>query len=235
MDYLAWMSAFWRELPGLWTCVLENRYPTSFLTQALLLSPAQAEGLPRYLMGYVAIYFLCGCIALCIHIKKKQLSLNSWSKQLYNVIFTVTDFFFIPMLFGLWMIGRDELALVTPYSGELTDLWRYFSDAWTAICAPLFVFLVTLMLVLFPFQAAYRYLKLYKLFGLPHMVLDVGFGLFLISVLLLAAFYENRLIYLLFLPALVLLALVQRGGYIPDARNLRALLRPDWEEREAKK
>ena len=54
-------------------------------------------------------------------------------------------------------------------------------------------------------------------------------------VLLLAAFYENRLIYLLFLPALVLLALVQRGGYIPDARNLRALLRPDWEEREAKK
>lgn len=234
MDYLAWMADFWRELPGLWTCVVENQYPTSFLTRALLLSPAQAQSLPRFFTGYIIVYFLCGCAALYIHIKRKQRSLNSWNKQVCNIVFTVTDFFFIPMLFGIWMIGRDELAAVTPYSGELTDLWRYFSEAWTAIFTPLLIFLVTLLVALFPFQAAYRYIKLYKLFGLPHMVLDVGFGLFLISVLMLSAFYETRLICLLLLPALLLLVLVQRGGYIPDARNARAARCPDWEEREVR-
>lgn len=125
------------------------------------------------------------------------------------------------MLFALWTMGRESLSTVAPYTGELEDLWRFFSDYWTALFFPLLVFLVTLLTALFPIQAALRYLKVYRLWGLPHMIFDVGTGLYLISVLLLAGAFQTRLIYLLIPLAVLILAAVQRGGYIPNSKNAR--------------
>jgi hypothetical protein len=53
------------------------------------------------------------------------------------------------------------------------------------------------------------------------MIFDVGTGLFFLSVLLLAAGCGGRRLYLLTLPAIVLLAIVQRGGCLPDEKNLQ--------------
>ena len=57
-----------------------------------------------------------------------------------------------------------------------------------------------------------------RLRGLPHAVFDVGFGLCLMSVALLAAYYGDRRLYLLLLPAVVLLGLIQRKNYLPEER-----------------
>ena len=228
MDYVSWTAALLEEIPKLWPCLLDNLYPTTFLTRVFFLSPEAAARLPRYLLAYTSVYLLCGVITLVLHCRKGQRSLNSPADQINNVILSVADFLFIPMLFALWTMGKESLSTVAPYTGEISDLWRFFSDYWTALFFPLLVFSVTLLTVLFPFHSALRYLKVYKLPGVPHMIFDVGTGVFLISDLLLAAAYETRLIYLLIALAFGMLFAIQRGGYIPNSRNARLAM----EERE---
>lgn len=73
-----------------------------------------------------------------------------------------------------------------------------------------------------PISSFLRYLRVHKLGGLPHALFDIGTGPFLAAVVLLAAAHGRRELYALALPALALLALVQRGGYIPEERNVKA-------------
>lgn len=205
----------------LWNCLFTNAYPQAFLANVLGLSSGQASALPRYLLGYVVFYLLCGAVTILLRFKRGQRSLNSRPKQINNVILTMADFFFIPQLPVFVDMGKASLGAVTPYSGEISDVVRFFSEVWTAIFTPLFLFLVVLFTVILPFQSAIRYLRAYKLAGLPHMVFDVGTGCYLLSAVLLSMCSGNRLWYLLIPVAVILLWVVQTGGYIPEEQNLR--------------
>lgn len=205
----------------LWNCLFTNAYPQVFLKNVLGLSAEQAPALPRYLLGYVILYLLCGAVTVLRRFKSGQRSLNSRSKQINNVILTMADFFFIPQLPILVNMGKSALGAVTPYSGEISDLVRFFSDIWTAIFTPLFLFLVILLTAILPLQTAIRYLRVYKLAGLPHMVFDVGTGCYLLSAGLLSMCSGNRLWYLLIPVAVILLWVIQTGGYVPEERNLQ--------------
>lgn len=221
MDYVSWTAALLEELPKLWPCLRDNVYPDSLLIRVFGMSQEQAAALPRCLTAFIVIYLICGGVTLFLHFQRRQKSLNSLAKQINNVILTAADFLLIPMLLVMWTIGRESLSTVAPYAGDTADLWRFFSDFWTALFFPLLVFLVVLLVALFPFQAALRYLRVYHLSGLPHMIFDVGTGLYLVSVLLLAAALQSRLLYLLIPLAIAMLCAAQTGGYIPDARNAR--------------
>ena len=224
MDYVSWTAALFEELPKLWPCLRDNLYPTAFLTRVLGLSPQAAAGLPKYLTAFLIVYFLCGILTLILHFRRNQRSLNSRPEQINNFILVTADFLFIPMLFALWTMGQEALSVVAPYTGKFSDLWRFFSDVWTAIFFPFLVFSVTLLTALFPIHSALRYLRVYRLAGVPHMIFDVGTGLFLISDLLLAAACQTRLLYVLVPIAVAMLLVIQRGGYVPDARNARAAM-----------
>lgn len=201
-------------------CLISNTYPSIFLKNVLGLSPDTAQKLPKYLLVYISVYLLCGLVTLFLHFGRRQMSLNGWTKQAANIILTLADFLFLPSLFVFARLGRDAAATqVSPYQGELSDAWRYFSQLWTALFPFLFTVLVLLFTVLLPIQAAWRYLKMYRLSGLPHMVLDVGTGLYLACTALLSMSTGSRLWYVLLVPALLLLCAVQFGGYIPDSRN----------------
>ena len=65
------------------------------------------------------------------------------------------------------------------------------------------------------------YLKRYKLFGLPHMIFDYGTGAYLISTFLLSSYHGQFKWYLSIIPAVVLLRVVQIGGYVPEEVNAR--------------
>lgn len=213
--------ASFQGFADLWHCLFSNDYPAVFLKNVLGLSPEQAAALPRYLMGYAAFYLLCGAVTVVLRFTRKQYSLHSRTKQLNNIVLTMADFFFVPQLLVFIELGKTSLGAVVPYTGELSDLVRFFSDAWTSIFTPLFLFLVVLAAALLPFQAALRYLRVYKLAGLPHMVFDVGTGLCLLSAALLSMCSGNRLWYLLVLVSVVLLCVVQTGGYIPEEQNAK--------------
>lgn len=217
-------QAFLLSLTGfsdLWHCLFSNHYPEVFLQNVLGLTDADAAALPRYLMIWAAVYLLCGAVATVLRNRAGQKSLSSPARMVNNMILTMADFFFIPQLFVFWAMGRSSLAEVVPWARTSADLVRWLSDAWTALFTPLFLFLVVLATVLMPIQAAVRYLKVYKLRGLPHMIFDVGMGLFLLSLALLSMCTGHRQWYLAALPAAIMLLLIQRGGYIPEEAGRR--------------
>lgn len=221
MDPNQGFLASFNGFADLWHCLFSNEYPAVFLKNVLGLSPEQAATLPRYLIGYAALYLLCGVVTAVLRFTRKQYSLHSRAKQLNNIILTMADFFFVPQLLVFIELGKASLGAVTPYAGELSDLVRFFSDAWTSVFTPLFLFLVVLATALLPFQAAIRYLRVYKLASLPHMVFDVGTGLYLLSAVLLSMCSGNRMWYLLIPISAALLCVVQTGGYIPEEQNAK--------------
>ena len=73
-----------------------------------------------------------------------------------------------------------------------------------------------------PVGAALRYFKVYRLRGLPHMILDLGIGPLLLTVFLLSSASGNLLFYLLIPAVILLLTMVQSGGCIAEEVNTRA-------------
>lgn len=206
----------------LYSSLLSNTPPMVLLKDILDLTQEQLAALPKYLLGFSVLYLICGGITLSLHFTRGQKSLNSLVKQAVNMVLVIADFLFVPLLVVVWELARFVLGAVEPWSGETADLWRLFSQAWSVLFDPVLLFAILLFTALLPVQAAWRYLKAYRLAGVPHMIFDVGSGLYLACATMLSMLRENRLWYLLLLPAAVMLFLVQRGGYVPDARNTAA-------------
>jgi hypothetical protein len=221
MELKVWIDTLIREFPGLLECLKTNSYPASFLTNALGLSPSLTDQLPQALWGYVLVYFLCGLVTVLLRYKKGQRSLNSVVHQINNVILTWCCTLFLPLLVlaakSCVYILQNEVAA---YQGK-DDLVRFAGEALFSIFDMVVVLAGVAFTVWIPVSSAIRYLRVHHLGGLPHMILDVGTGPFLLSVMLLSASRGDRRLYLLVLPAIVLLGVVQRGGYIPEEKNLR--------------
>lgn len=198
-----------------------NSRPDVLLRDVLGLGEERIAALPRYLLCYVGLWLACGGITLFLRFKKGQKSLNPWSHQAANIIFTLADFLLVPLLLVVVKLGRQLLSGVTPYSGELSDAWRFFTEAWGVLFDPVLLFAVLLFTILLPVQAAIRYLKVYRLAGLPHMIFDVGSGVYLACAALLSMLLGTRLWYLLLVPALIMLCAAQTGGTVSPARNVQ--------------
>ncbi len=224
MDLAAWITAFVEELPGLLTWLTDNVYPTGFLRRVLGLSGETLEDLPRYLLWFIVLYLVCGGITLALHFGLKQKSLNGLGSQAGNILLTILCVFCARVLVFTVEMGTAAVKTVAPLQG---DYWRYFSDIWTALYPVIFLAAVLIFTIYMPLYSAVRFLRVYHLRGVPHMIFEMGTGFFLVSVLLLSAARQDRRYCLLLLPAAVMLCLAQTGGYLPDARNTRAAMGAD--------
>lgn len=217
-----WIDALIVELPLLWEQIKAGVYPASFLQNALGLSPEQTAELPSLLRLFVAVYFLCGLVTVALRFAKKQQSLNRTSQQITNGILMICCTLFIPALILLARGGIHVLQHeVAPCQG-FEDLLRFIGEAAASIFYIVMAFGGILFTVWIPVGAALRYLKVYRLRGLPHMVLDLGFGPLVVAVFLLASACGKAELYLLILAAMILLTIVQTGGYIAEEVNTRA-------------
>lgn len=223
MELKAWIDTLLVELPKLWQCLKSNVYPESFLTNALGLSPEDCQRLPDTLKAFLAVYLLCGAVTLVLHFCQKQKSLDTILHQINTAILVCCSILFIPLLVLLVKAGvyvvKNEVA---PFRKD-GDPVRYFGEAISNVFYVVLAFVGVFLTVWMPVSSFLRYLKVYRLWGLPHAVFDVGFGLYLISVALLAGYYGDRRLYLLLLPAVIGLALIQIGGYIPEERDAMAV------------
>lgn len=220
MELTAWIDTLLVEVPQLWQCLKHNIYPESFLINALGLRPETCARLPRLLIGFLAVYLLCGAVTLVLRFRLKQKSLSSVPHQINTAILVCCSALFIPLLVFLAKacvyVVQNEVA---PLQGE-GDHVRFFGEALSSVFYMVLAFVGVLFTVWMPVSSFLRYLKAYRLRGLPHAIFDVGFGLCLISAALLAGFYGDRRLYLLLLPAVIALAMIQAGGYIPEERNI---------------
>jgi hypothetical protein len=232
MELKAWINTLIAEFPGLLECLKSNTFPASFLTNVLGFRPSLVERLPQYLWGFVGVYFLCGLVTLVLRYKRGQRSLNSIPHQINNVILTWCCTLFVPLLA---LLARSCVYIlqneVAAYRGE-GDLIRFAGEAVSSVFYVILAFLAVAFTVWMPVSSAIRYLRVHRAGGLPHMIFDIGTGPFLLSVLLLAAAQGDRRLYLLALPAIVLLGVVQRGGYLPAEKNLQSETPPPSPARE---
>lgn len=221
MELTAWMDTLLVELPSLWDCLRDQRYPSSFLMNALGFSPAFCERLPQYLIYFVGFYFLCGITTLVLRFRKRQKSLNSAAHQINTAILVCCCTLFVPALVYLAKacvyVLRNE---VMPLQGQ-GDYIRYFGESVSSVFYIILAFAGVAFTVWMPVSSLLRYGKVYRIWGVPHGIFDVGFGLLLIAAALLSCAHSDRRLYLLLLPAMIMLAVIQAGGYIPEEQNLR--------------
>jgi len=221
MELTAWIDTLLVEVPKLWQSLKSNRYPESFLTNALGFSQETCDRLPQYLTWFMGFYLLCGVVSLILRFRRKQKSLISLSHQINNVILVCCATLFVPLLVFLFKacvyVLQNEVA---PLQG---DYIRYFGEAVSSIFYIVLAFAGVAFTVWMPISSFLRYLKVYHLWGLPQGIFNVGLGVYLIAAVLLSAAYGDRRLYLLLLPPAVMLAAIQKGGYIPEEDNLKPL------------
>lgn len=219
MELTAWIDTLLVEIPKLWQCLKSNTYPDSFLVNALGFSPEACRKLPQTLTVFLGIYLACGAATLVLRFWRKQKSLNSVTHQINTAVLVCCSTLFVPLLLLLAKacvyVVQNEVA---PFQGD-GDHIRFIGDAISSVFYMVLAFAGVFFTVWMPVSSFLRYWKVYRIRGLPHAVFDVGFGLYLISVALLSAFYGDRRLYLLLLPAVIALAVIQKGGCIPEERN----------------
>ncbi len=220
MELTVWIDTLLVEVPKLWECLKANRYPASFLTNALGFSQETIDRLPQYLIWFMGFYFLCGVISLILRFRKGQKSLNSLSHQINNVILVCCGTLFFPLL--VFLAKACVYVLQNEVAPLRNDYVRYFGEAISSVFYIILAFAGIAFTVWMPVSSFLRYLKVYHLWGLPHGIFDVGLGLHLIAAVLLSAAYADRRLFLLLLPPIVMLAVIQKGGYIPEEKNRKA-------------
>lgn len=219
MEFTAWMDILFEEIPLLWESVKANAFPSSFFTRVLGFSSKALERLPQYLMYFIGFYLLCGLVTVFLRFKRNQRSINSLAKQLVNIILTSCCILIIPLVPLLVKACIYVLQNEVPAYQGLSDLGRYIADCFGSIIYLLMALGGLIFTAWLPLGGTLTYLKRYKLFGLPHLIFDYGTGMFLISVYLLSAKFGQLSLYLLAVPAVVMLRLIQIGGYVPEEAN----------------
>lgn len=221
MEFTAWIDILLEELPRLWDCVKTNTFPADFLTRALDFSTETLENLPKYLMWFMAVYLVCGLITIVLRFTRNQRSINSLAKQLVNVILTSCCILMIPLLpmliKAIIYVVQNE---VSPYQG-LHDLVRYGGDLFGK---PFYLIMAAGAIaatIWLPLGGALEYLRRHKLFGVPHAIFDYGTGMYLISTYLLSSYCGDPRWFLALIPAVIMLRVVQIGGYVPEEINSR--------------
>lgn len=220
MDLLPWIDSLLVEIPLLIENVKANVFPASFLTNVMGFSQETLTKLPGLLTTFIIFYLLCGAATVALRFVKGQKSLNSIPRQISNIILTWCCAFFFPLMILLGKATLYVLRSVGPYQGDLVKhLGTAFGESFYFILA----FLAVLFTIWMPISSAIRYLQVHKLRGIPHMVLDIGFGPYILAVLLLSAHKGSRGLLLLVLVAAAMLIAVQTGGYISEYYDSQAV------------
>lgn len=217
MELTTWIDTLIVEAPKLWACLKTNQFPVSFLTRVLGLDTDVIRRLPSCLWAFIGVYLLCGIITVILRFAVKQKSLSSVTHLINTAILTCCCTVFVPLLAYL---GKAFVYVVQnevrPPQG---DYLRFMGDVTAKSFYMILAFVGVACTVWMPLSTAIRYLRVHHLRGLPHLVLDVGTGPFLIAVYLLSSQSGRSDLYWLLPAALVLLALVQSGGYLPEEQN----------------
>ena len=180
---LPWLETVLAEAPLLVEHVHAGRFPSRFLTNVLGFGQGFAEKLPGLLTLFVILYLLCGGLTVMLRLKRKQTSLLTFSRQVFNALLIWAAFLVIPM----------RKALVAGGAGG-----EFYAKI---------ALLLGILAVVIPLCSVVRYLWIYRLTGIPHAIFDVGFGLFAAAVMLLSA--KIGILRILILLAIAALTVVQ--------------------------
>ena len=193
---------------GLKSCT----WPEKFVSGLLGMSPATAEKLRAYLFYYMILYAVSAVISLVLHYKKEMKSFSNFGRKMMDFICTVL------MVMCCWLVPQfvaQSKLMASQVEGEFSfteEGFYWLSDYLQAGFDPIWLSALMIFIAIMPLLTARRYLKEYKLLGIPWAIYDVGFGVFAISTAAMAMAHGSFLWYLAIPAAMVLVHFGQTGG-----------------------
>lgn len=211
MELSAWANGLLVEFPKLWQCLKSNTYPSSFLTNTLRLSPKL--DLPKILVCFLGVYLLCGAVTLVLRLWKKQKPLSTIHHQVNMAFLSFLSALVVPPVVFIVRTCWRDLRGTSPFLGE-GDYVRFFGEISVTLFFMVLAIAVAVFIVWPPLTTLVGYLKDYRLRGLPHGIFEVGFGLCILSLTLLSAIHGDRRVFLLLVPVVLVLGIIQMGGSV---------------------
>ena len=208
MDSAAIIDGMKSLIEGLKT----NTWPDAFFTGLLGLSEETAEKLPTYVFFYMVIYGIAALISIVLHFAKKQKSFSDLGRKFVDMIcwaLAVMCCWLIPQFIAQGRLMASEVEGEFSFTAEG---WKWLSEYLQAWFDPIWLGALFLAIAIMPLLTVRKYLKIYKLAGIPWAIFDEGFAVFCMSAAVLVMSTGNLLWYASIPVAFVLILLGQTGG-----------------------
>ena len=199
-------------MKSLWNGLKYNTWPDVFFSELLGISDEIIERLPRFLFYYIVVYGVAAIISLIFHYSRGQKSFSDLGRKMVDVLcwtLVVMCGWLIPQF-----IAQGKL-MASAVEGEFAftaDGWHWLSEYLQAWFDPIWLGALFVAIAIMPLLTVRRYIKVYKLSGIPWAIFDEGFALFCMSIAVQAMYSGNPLWYIGVVIAFVLILLGQSGG-----------------------
>ncbi len=201
-----------KGMKGLVDGLKTNVWPDVFFSELLELSPETVSKLPDWAMKYLIIYAVAALLSILLHYKKKQKSFSNFTWKLADFICMAVA------VMCLWIIPqfyRQAKMFAAEVPGEFSwtrEGFSWLSEWMQSWFDPVFLGIIFIAIAVCPFMKALRYLREYKLFGIPWAIYDMGFSILCYSAAILAMASGEWYWYAAIPAAMVLVSFGQTGG-----------------------
>lgn len=199
-------------MKSLWNGLKSNTWPDAFFMDLLGLSEEAADKLPKIMFYYIVIYGVAAIISLILHFWKKQKCFSDLGRKFVDVLCCT-----LAIMCG-WLIpqfiaqGKLQASAVEGEFSLTAEGWHWLSEYLQAWFDPIWLGALFIAIAIMPLLTVRRYIKEYKLAGIPWAIFDEGFALLCMSTAVLTMFSGNPLWYAVIPAAFVLILLGQTGG-----------------------
>lgn len=208
MDY----AAITNGMKSLWDSLKNNTWPDAFFTDLLGLSKEITDKLPKFMFYYMVIYGIAAVISLVLHYGKQQKCFSNLGRKLTDALcctLAVMCGWLIPQFIAQ---GKVLASQVEGHFSFTAGGWHWLSEYLQAWFDPIWLGVLFLAIASMPMLTMRKYIKEYKLAGIPWAIFDEGFALFCMCTAVLAMSSGNPLWYAWIPAAFVLILLGQTGG-----------------------
>ena len=189
-----------------------NTWPTFFFNDLVGLSKEASDSLPKYMFYYMVVYLISALTSLVLHFLKKQKSFSDLGRKFVDIIcwaVAIMCFWLIPQFIAQGKRMAAEVEGSFSFTAEGVKWLSQYLQAWFD---PIWLGILIIAIAIMPLLTIKKYIKKYKLAGIPWAIFDEGFALFCMSAAVLVMFSGNILWYTSIPGAFVLILLGQIGG-----------------------
>ena len=189
-----------------------NVWPDAFFRELLGMSEESIDRLPEMAFYFMIVYGISAVISLILHYAQKQKSFSDLGRKIaafLSCFVAVMCCWIVPQF-----IAQGKL-LASDVKGEFSftqEGMKWLSDFLQAWFDPVFLIILLVAISMMPVFSIRRYIKNYKLLGIPWAIYDVGFPLLCFSAAILAMANGNLMWYVAIPVGLTAVWLGQTGG-----------------------
>ncbi len=205
-------TAIIEGMTGLIEGLKKAKWPNAFFEDLLGLKADSADYLPKYAFWFLLIYAIAAMLSLILHYIKKQKCFSDFARKFMDCVCLIVGVmcgWIIPQFIAQGKVLAAEVEGSFSFTPEGLTWLSDFLQAWFD---PIWLGVLFLGIAIMPILTIKRYLKEYKLLGIPWAIYDVGFGVICLAAAILSMASGSFLWYLTIPVAMLLISFGQKGG-----------------------